>query len=58
MLSKIVREFRKGLLDGNREGNNEKRQTLKKAAMRKMRFYFLHFLPGKNAQNRPENQQN
>ena len=24
----------------------------------KMRFYFLHFLQGKNAQNRPENQQN
>ena len=23
-----------------------------------MRFYFLHFLQGKNAQNRPENQQN
>ena len=24
----------------------------------KMRFYFLHFLQGKNAQNRPKNQQN
>ena len=24
----------------------------------KMWFYFLHFLQGKNAQNRPENQQN
>ena len=24
----------------------------------KMRFYFLHFLQGKNAQNRPENPQN
>ena len=24
----------------------------------KMRFYFLHFLQGKNAQKRPENQQN
>ena len=24
----------------------------------KMRFYYLHFLQGKNAQNRPENPQN